>query len=183
MLNALVTSSLCSSSDKVSWSFQLFKIYQQYPDSLLRKVMNDLRSNKMVSIKKHFSKNKIKGRNYMPLSNSPYQLSVTFSHKLLSRYQYDIFQQSWQLTKQILHGSARGVGAEVVVGHEGGYAATVVGLMALDRLAFATQVPEQLVVLDPKLSSVDQQYVRIVQRYKELLRSSGFVDQDVGLLA
>ena len=71
-------------------------------------------------------------------------------------------------------------GTEVSIQHEGGFAAAVVGLMATDSLVFRTRVPDQLVVLDPTLSLVDQQYVRILQRYKELLRSSGLVDTEVG---
>ena len=38
---------------------------------------------------------------------------------------------------------------------------------------FRTEVPEQLVVLDPGLSAVDENYVRIMERYKELLRNAG----------
>ena len=85
VVNALITSSLCSASDKRSWAYQLFKIYQQYPDSLLRGVMATLRSNKMVSLKKHYNKTKLKEGNYCPLSSAPYQLSVTFSHIFLCR--------------------------------------------------------------------------------------------------
>ncbi len=66
-----------------------------------------------------------------------------------------------------------------MVNHEGGFAAAVVGLMARNRLAFTTEVPEQLVVLDPNLCMVDHQYVRILQRYKELLRNSGSMDAEV----
>jgi len=102
VLNTLVTSSLCTASDRRSWTFQLFKIYQQYPDSLLRKVMANLRENKMVSLKKQYNKNKVKQGNYLPLSSSPYQLSVTFSHTFLNRYQYDIYSQSWQMLKVFL---------------------------------------------------------------------------------
>lgn len=87
VVNTLVTSSLCTASDRRSWTFQLFKIYQQYPDTLLRQVMAGLRENKMVSLKKHYNKNKVKQGNYLPLSSSPYQLSVTFSHTFLNRYQ------------------------------------------------------------------------------------------------
>ena len=50
VINALITSSLCSASDKTSWAFQLFKIYQQYPDSLLRTVMTKLRTDRMVNV-------------------------------------------------------------------------------------------------------------------------------------
>ena len=32
------------------------------------------------------------------------------------------------------------------------------------------QVPDQLVVLDPAMAAADESYVRILQRYRELLR-------------
>jgi len=171
VLNTLVVSSLCSASDKRSWTFQLFKIYQQYPDTLLRAVMADLRQKKMVSLKKQYNKSKIKKENYLPLSSSPYQLSVTFSHSFLNRYQYDIYSQSWQMLKTFLSNSNEFT--EILIGQEGGYAATVTSLLAADRLSFRTEVPEQLVVLDPNLSAGNEQYVRILERYKELLRNAG----------
>jgi hypothetical protein len=53
-------------------------------------------------MKKNFNKSRIKRASFLPLSSSPYQLSVTFAHKFLSRYQYDIFQQSWEMVKQLV---------------------------------------------------------------------------------
>ena len=178
VVNALITSSLCSASDKKSWAYQLFKIYQQYPDILLRKVMSDLRENKMVSLKKHYNKSKVKEGNYLPLSSAPYQLSVTFSHTFLCRYQYDIYTQSWQLARRLLEESILSSDdyTEIVINQEGGFAATVVGLMAKMKLQFRTEVPEQLVVLDPNMAAVDENYVRILQRYKELLKNAGSMD-------
>ena len=183
VVNALITSSLSSASDKTSYSFQLFKIYQQYPDSLLRSVMNQLRARRMVSLKKTFKRD-LEKRSVVPLSSSPYQLSVSFAHKFLSRYQYDIYEQSWHMVKRLLvDGVSLGErewddweGTELVIGQEGGYAAAVVALMATRRLHFSTEVPDQLVVLDPNLAAVDDQYVRVLQRYKDLLRESGAMD-------
>jgi len=178
VVNALITSSLCSASDKKSWAYQLFKIYQQYPDQLLRNVMANLRENKMVSLKKHYNKSKVKEGNYLPLSSAPYQLSVTFSHTFLCRYQYDIYTQSWQLARKLLTESVLSSDdyTEIVINQEGGFAATVTGLMAKEKMQFRTEVPEQLVVLDPNMAAVDENYVRILQRYKELLRNAGSMD-------
>eukprot|EP00092_Neocalanus_flemingeri_P000749 GFUD01000793.1.p1 GENE.GFUD01000793.1~~GFUD01000793.1.p1 ORF type:complete len:1909 (+),score=561.12 GFUD01000793.1:540-5729(+) len=178
VVNALITSSLCSASDKKSWAYQLFKIYQQYPDLLLRNVMSKLRENKMVSLKKHYNKSKVKEGNYLPLSSAPYQLSVTFSHTFLCRYQYDIYTQSWYLARGLLEESILSSDdyTEIVINQEGGFAATVVGLMAKMKLQFRTEVPEQLVVLDPNMAAVDENYVRILQRYKELLKNAGSMD-------
>ena len=177
VVNALITSSLCSASDKKSWAYQLYKIYQQYPDSLLREVMIKLRDNKMVSLKKAYNKVKVKEGNYLPLSSAPYQLSVTFAHTFLCRYQYDIYHQvtteywpifqlstpqAWQQIRALLANPDEHT--EIVIGQEGGFAAAMVELMAEEKLHFRVEVPEQLVVLDPSMQSKDENYVRILQR-------------------
>lgn len=138
VLNSLITSSLCSASDKKSWAFQLYKIYQQYPDTLLRRVMQGLRELKMVSLKKHYNKTKVKEGNYLPLSSAPYQLSVTFSHTFLSRYQYDIYSQAWALNSRLL--KKPGHFQEIVIGQEGGWAAAVVEAVATGRITFRVEV-------------------------------------------
>ena len=175
VVNSLITSSLCAVSDKSSWAYQLFKIYQQYPDSLLRDVMDRLRADKMVSLKKNFNKSRLKQttKSYLPLSSAPYQLSVSFSHRLLSKYHYDVFHQSWIFLRRLLQGHVDEKQVEVDINNEGGFAACVVGLMATDRIRFNTSVPEQLIVLDPSLAEQDNQYVQLLQRYKDLLKSSG----------
>ena len=133
-----------------------------------------------VSLKKQYnSQTRYKGENCIP-SAAPYQLSVSFSHKILSRYQYDIYHQSWLMTKQLIQGHLDdGNGTEVIIGQEGGFAAAIVGLMAREKILFDTEVPEQIVVLDPKLGMVDKQYVKLLQRYKDLLQNSGSATQEV----
>merc|ERR1712130_12736 len=129
------------------------------------------RDNKMVSLKKHYNKVKVKEGNYLPLSSAPYQLSVTFAHTFLCRYQYDIYHQAWQQIRSLL--ANPGEQTEIVIGQEGGFAAAVVELMAEEKLHFRVEVPEQLVVLDPSMQSKEENYVRILQRYQELLRNAG----------
>ena len=46
-----------------------------------------------------------------------------------------------------------------------------------ENILARTEVPEQLVVLDPNMASVDENYVRILQRYKELLKNAGSMDE------
>ena len=173
VIRSVILSSLYSASDKTNWAYQLFKIYQQYPDAMLRAVMANLRSKKLVSIKKQYNRKACKAGNYLPLSSSPYQLSVSFTHNFLNRYNYDIFEQSWVMVRNLLAKKVKGGGGEeILINEEGGYAAAIVGLMAEDRISFRIDVPEQLIVLDPNLAAVDQAYVRILQRYKALLRNA-----------
>ena len=61
----------------------------------------------------------------------------------------------------------------MVIGHEGGFASTIVELMANDKIKFQTEVPEQLVVLDPdQADQVDDNFPRLIRRYEELLSYS-----------
>ena len=100
---SVIMSSLSVVTDKANWAYHLYKIYQRYPDHMLRSVMHRLRAHKMVSIKKHAARSKMPrttlaatdgnsgggsggGANYLPLSSSPYQLSVSYVHKFLNRY-------------------------------------------------------------------------------------------------
>ena len=179
VIRSVILSSLYSASDKTNWAYQLFKIYQQYPDAMLRAVMSNLRSKKLVSIKKQYNRKACKAGNYLPLSSSPYQLSVSFTHNFLNRYNYDIFEQSWVMVRNLLTRKAKGGGREeILINEEGGYAAAIVGLMAEDRISFRIEVPEQLIVLDPNLAAVDQAYVRILQRYKALLRNAHNMEEE-----
>ena len=176
VVSSVIMSSLSATGDKTNWAYHLFKIYQQYPDAMLRSVMQKMRLSKMVSVKKTVQRSKVKTGNYLPLSSSPYQLSVSFTHKFLNRYHFDIYQQSWHVVKELAVNKEEGY--EVIINEEGGYAAAVVSLMAKNRLLFQTEVPQQVIVLDPNLALVDEAYVRILQRYKELLRNAGNMDED-----
>ena len=179
VIRSVILSSLYSASDKSNWAFQLFKIYQQYPDAMLRAVMSNLRSKKLVSIKKQYNRKACKAGNYLPLSSSPYQLSVSFTHNFLNRYNYDIFEQSWVMVRNLLAKKVNcGGGDEILINEEGGYAAAIVGLMAENRISFRIEVPEQLIVLDPNLAAVDEAYVRILQRYKSLLRNANNMEEE-----
>ena len=179
VIRSVILSSLYSASDKTNWAYQLFKIYQQYPDAMLRAVMANLRSKKLVSIKKQYNRKACKAGNYLPLSSSPYQLSVSFTHNFLNRYNYDIFEQSWVMVRNLLAKKVKGGGGEeILINEEGGYAAAIVGLMAEDRISFRIDVPEQLIVLDPNLAAVDQAYVRILQRNKALLRNANNMEAE-----
>ena len=83
-------SSLCCKDDKTNWAFHMYKIYQQYEDNLLRRVLQHLRKSKMISLNKR-SKKVGAQEDKIPLNANPYQLSVTFLHKFLSRYQPDVY--------------------------------------------------------------------------------------------
>ncbi|PSN39178.1 hypothetical protein C0J52_14051 [Blattella germanica] len=172
VVNAIIHSSLCCVSDKISYTYQLFQVYQQYPDNLLRSAMAKIRGDQMVSLKKSYLRLKQKTGNYLPVSSSPYQLSISYVYQLQTRYQYDIFYDSHVMSKKLCEwyeDPSKSLGLEAVVSNGG----TAAALMTFD-----IDIPEQVIILDPRVSEKDETYARIVQverhlivRYRDILRS------------
>ncbi|XP_066992630.2 general transcription factor 3C polypeptide 1 [Anabrus simplex] len=173
LLNATIISSLCCPSDKTSWAYQLFKVYQQYPDSMLRSTMAKIRADQMVSLKKSYVP-LVQKNNYLPLSSSPYQLSATYIHLLQTKYQYRIYHESFTMAEKLLEMngclSPEELGIKTVITN-GGSTAALVQLLHKNQICFSVEIPEQVIILDPRISEIDQSYARIVERYRDILQN------------
>ncbi|XP_042863797.1 general transcription factor 3C polypeptide 1-like [Penaeus japonicus] len=94
-------SSLCSKHDRESYAYQLYLAYQQYPQTLLNAVLTRMRQDQMISYKKCYNRSQV-AQTCLPLSTSPFQLSVTYHHVFNFKYQYEIYSQAWQMLKQLI---------------------------------------------------------------------------------
>lgn len=72
-------SSLCSKFDRDSYAYQLYLAYQHYPQSLLNAVLTMMRRDHMISYKKAYNRSMV-AQTCLPLSTSPFQLSVTYHY-------------------------------------------------------------------------------------------------------
>ncbi|KAK3919691.1 General transcription factor 3C polypeptide 1 [Frankliniella fusca] len=172
VINAMIYSSLCCLNDKTSYAYQLFKVYQQYPDALLRSTMAKIRADQMVSLRKSYTRTKARSGQFLPVSNCPYQLSISYQYLLLQKFQYEIYHESFVTLQKLawdmlLNTDVNGLEFLVV---DGGAAATFIEYIIMDKLNFQITIPDQLIVLDPRISGTDQTYSRIVQRYRDILR-------------
>lgn len=179
VINAVIHSSLCCANDKTSYSHQLFYIYQQYPDKLLRYVMAKCRSMSIVSCRKRYKRWKSAGNDCLPLASSPYQLSITYVYALQTKYQYSIFSDCFNGLKRLLRilNSSQGKNNELppvkspieIEVTSGGECANIVELFSAGLVEIHVEFPEQLIVLDPRLSETEESYKMIMKRFKELL--------------
>ncbi|XP_050686374.1 general transcription factor 3C polypeptide 1-like isoform X2 [Eriocheir sinensis] len=106
VVNALIYSSLCSKYDRDSYAYQLYLAYQQYPHTLLNSVLTRMRQDQMISYKKAYNRSVV-AQSCLPLSTSPFQLSVTYQYVFNFKYQYEIFGQAWQMLKQLVQQSSQ----------------------------------------------------------------------------
>ena len=119
----------------------------------------------MVSVKKKNKKIANLEQDTIPLNANPYQLSVTFLHKFLSRFQRDVYNNV-----RIFYDKLSKAGSlEVALGTDAGSAGTLASLLPLEKLLFKIHVPEQVIVMDPNLFSANENYAKIVEKYKDLV--------------
>ncbi|XP_031843956.1 general transcription factor 3C polypeptide 1 isoform X2 [Nomia melanderi] len=182
VINSVIHSSMCCGKDRRSWAYQLFKVYQQYPEMLLRNAMAKIRSDQLVTVKKSQLPTIRKYGNYMPMSSSQYQLSSNYIYKFHTKWPYDIFKESYdvffklsnwyhqiQLNKEndMLENS---IGVEVSP-VTGGVIAAIHDYITRDQIDFDIEVPDQVIMLDPRLQEKDETYFRIAKRYQDVLAS------------
>ncbi|BES97387.1 general transcription factor 3C polypeptide [Nesidiocoris tenuis] len=186
VVNVVIHSSLCCAYDKASYSYQLFYVYQQYPDKLLRSVIARCRSMQIVSCRKRYKRWKTLNNSCLPLGASPYQLSITYINIMQTRYQYGIFSNSrshWQsmmtqlkIQKENLVDSPSSsknpiCSSEIEIKVTlGGECANVVEMFSAGFLKLRVAFPVHLIVLDPRLSDKEDSYNLIMKRFEELLK-------------
>nr|XP_050861343.1 general transcription factor 3C polypeptide 1 [Vespula vulgaris] len=179
-INSVIHSSMCSGKDKRSWAYQLFKVYQQYPEVLLRNAMAKIRADQMVTIKKNDMCLTKKYANYMPMSSSQYQFSTNYIYKFQNKWPYDLYKESYDAFFKLIQwyskskksntfeNVASSNGIEIIP-VTGGVVAMIHDFMAQDKLDFDIAIPDQVITLDQRLTEKDETYFRIAQRYKDIL--------------
>ncbi|KOX75217.1 General transcription factor 3C polypeptide 1 [Melipona quadrifasciata] len=180
VINSVINSSMCCGKDRRSWAYQLFKIYQQYPEMLLRNAMAKSRSDQMVTIKKNQLTTIRKYGNYMPMSSSQYQLSSNYIYKFHTKWPYSIFKESYdifyKLSNWYCHNQMndQSKASDNFNGIEmfpttGGLIGAIHDYIVQDQIDFDIEIPDQVIMLDPRLNEKDETYFRIAKRYQDVL--------------
>ncbi|XP_046623037.1 general transcription factor 3C polypeptide 1 isoform X1 [Neodiprion virginianus] len=182
-INSVIHSSMCCGKDKTSWAYELFKVYQQYPETLLRSAMTKIRSDQMVSMKKSYMCAFKKHGNYMPMSSSQYQLSTGYTYKFRTKWPYELFHEArhtiekflrWQYENQLenlgyaVPDDVDGIEVGPVTG---GLVVGVHDYLTRGQLDFDIEIPDQIIMLDPRLKENDETYIRVLRRYQDILTS------------
>jgi len=142
--------------------------------------MNKIRSDQMVTVKKHHLATIKKYGNYMPMSSSQYQLSINYIYKFQTKWTYDVFKESYDVFVRLLqwyseHKNIDSLdkqetlfnGAEIPV--SSGVVTVMHDLLARDQIDFDIEMPDQIIMLDARYQGKDETYFRVAQRYQDIL--------------
>ncbi|GFR05630.1 general transcription factor 3C polypeptide 1 [Trichonephila clavata] len=148
VLTSLVLSALAIVHDGTKWSYLLHKLYQSFPENAVMSVVNFLREESIVAIKRRT--HKIDMQRSLQ-STGPYKFSVTYSNAMLTKFPVKIFKESEDLLHN-LKSVKPGTYVEVKGDVPPGYAAAVISLMQMGQLSLHTQIPSQIILFDSSLS-------------------------------
>uniref|UniRef100_A0A336L0X8 CSON002604 protein n=1 Tax=Culicoides sonorensis TaxID=179676 RepID=A0A336L0X8_CULSO len=92
MIDAVIHSSMCCTKDKTTWNFQLFDIYKNYSDELLRKSIKGLRARQVISANKSVMTKRLFTS---PISGCPFHLSQNYLNQITTKFSYDSFTEAF----------------------------------------------------------------------------------------
>lgn len=166
-LVTLIHSSVCCANDKTSWSIQLYEIYKNYSEQLLGEAMTKVRNDQLISANKLSNQNKLSIRN-LPLSSSPYHLSVRYQHMMLSRVSYDTFGDALLMMQELCeHRVMKNIPFGKI---NGGRCITLAEMLHSGR-TFSCNiiVPKVMLVIDSEKFQENDTYQRIQSRFRGIM--------------
>ncbi|XP_011313927.1 general transcription factor 3C polypeptide 1 [Fopius arisanus] len=174
-INSVIYSSMCCGKDRRSWAYQLFRIYQQYSEILLKNAMGKIRADHMVCVKKHYLNAIKKFGNCMPMSSSQYQLSTGYIYKFQTKISPEVYDDVFEFLKTVVKGYRENTlgeaGGVECVPPTGGMVMGIPEYFIEGKIDFNVEIPDHVIMLDPKLQEYDETYIRIVKRYQDILTS------------
>lgn len=139
--------SYLSLNDKQGRAHEMFRLFNQYPETLLRQVFDQMRSDRIITrIKKEINKSKQKQTDFSSLNT--HQLSQRYSFQFVSRFPPNLFLEIFEIVQKME--SALDEGCNVSDVPKGGYAAFVVSVVGLQLVKFKVKIPDKIIVLDPE---------------------------------
>lgn len=146
----VILASVAADDGKSSWSLTLYKIYEQYPDNLIRSVTARLRYNGIIC-KKHPNTKKL----YISLNLSmlPFTLSNKFKFEMTRRYTPQHITSMGKFLLELLAKRRKGESYTFQDDIEPAYAPLLFTLLLTKKLSCTMEVPQAIVDFDSSMTS------------------------------
>ncbi|CAN7999354.1 unnamed protein product [Ixodes hexagonus] len=145
----IIVSSFGADDGKTNWSLILYRIYELYPDKLIRSVTARLRHNSVISKKKCQAKKQFSSLN---MSMLPFALSTRFQYDLMRRFAPEHFVSMAQVLMTLLGNHRSGEKFSTGDAVDPPHAVLLITLMMMNKLNYDIEVPQTIVDFDSKVS-------------------------------
>lgn len=144
----IIVSSFGADDGKTSWSLILYRIYELYPDKLIRSVTARLRHNNVICRKKCQARKQFSSLN---MSMLPFTLSTRFQYELLRRFTPEHFVNMAQLLMTLLENQASGEKFSTSATVDPPHAVLLITLIMMKKFVYEIEVPQTIVDFDTKI--------------------------------
>lgn len=147
-VSLVVMSSFAADDGKSNWSLLLYRIYEQYPDKLIRSVSTRLKYRGVVTKKKNHAKKQLGS---LSMSALPFILSTRFHYDLNRRFLPEHFAAMGDLLTEALAMHQKKEKRSFAGGVAPPHAMLLCSLMVMNRLEFSIEVPQTVVEFDERI--------------------------------
>ncbi|XP_002414457.3 general transcription factor 3C polypeptide 1 [Ixodes scapularis] len=144
----IIISSFGADDGKTSWSLILYRIYELYPDKLIRSVTARLRHNSVICRKKCHAKKQFSSLN---MSMLPFTLSGRFQFELMRRFAPENFVNMAQLLTTLFKNQTSGEKFTTVDAVDPPHAVLLITLIMMKKVDYVIDVPQAIVDFDSKV--------------------------------
>ncbi|KRT84754.1 hypothetical protein AMK59_2966 [Oryctes borbonicus] len=168
VIKDIVHCSLSWKSETSELPLMLYRAYQHYADHLLREAISWMRKEQMIAIKNSGAKH-WNVKNGIPMAGKLLHNSFVYSFKQITKYPDHIYPEAYQMFVSIY--KSHNVEREFLVDrYEQGHGLGLSEIVCLNDVIFSFKIPDDMLVLNPKITDHSQLIQELAVRYKFLLQ-------------
>ncbi|GJQ73435.1 hypothetical protein Trydic_g13797 [Trypoxylus dichotomus] len=168
VIKDIIHCSLSWKSETSESPLMLYRTYQQYPDHLLRDAISWMRKKQIIAGKKTGVKHS-NVKEGISMAGKLIHNSFVYSFKQITKYPDHIYPEAYQMFISIYN--KHNVQREFLVDkYEQGHGLGFSEVVCLHDVIFSFKVPDDMLVLDPKITDHSQLIQELAVRYKFLLQ-------------
>lgn len=168
LIKSIILSSLSCKPEQPDWSIKLFNAYQKFSEEQLKKTLNTLRNQQLLSAKKKNSLHS--GKNEMYVAGISFQLSFAYIFKQITKYPQVIFKQAEEyysgIQKYQKNNPADGLSIKKF---QQGHGLAMLEHFHLSDMEFTFSIADDIVTLNPNLPDYETLIEELIRRYKCML--------------
>lgn len=173
LIKSIIHSSLSCKSEQSDWSVKLFNSYRKFSDGNLKKTLNFLRAQQMLSGKK---KNALRcGKSEIYMAGVSFQLSYSYIFKQITKYPQVIFKQIYEYFSGIQKYQKNNYVNDLSIKKfQQGHGLGMLEHFHLSNLEFTFSIADDVVTLNPNLPDYENLIEELIRRYKCMLSKKNY---------
>ncbi|KAF2899021.1 hypothetical protein ILUMI_07153, partial [Ignelater luminosus] len=170
-IKSIIHSTVGTKQEEISWSYQLFRVYQNYSDEMLRMALTEIQNAQMVSHKRVYTKRQ--DSEGLLITTKLFQFSFSYSFAQITNFPLEIFVQAHEmllgLAKRIEDSASVTEKSFPMECFEQGHSVSLAEISTNVKTCFNVDIPKEVLLLNPNIADHTELIRELAERYKKML--------------